>query len=264
MHKVDVCWLVILSNHLHLLLVDNHGLLGDFLRDLHRSLTRCINALRGRDTGSVWDPAAKPSVQRILDADAAISQAAYVCANPVRAGAVARASEWPGLHVDPEDIGTTRTIRRPDWLASHGFHDYPDSVELTYVEPELVTKVYGEGHFAEAVATEVARIEEEVAAKSATPPLGPEKCCETSWTRTAPDPPSKRRPGQCHPELICSDEDYLYVAISQLQEFRQRYDHALRRYRGGRRRTRFPAGTFAMRLRHGVVVAGLSPPVAAG
>ncbi|RMG93876.1 MAG: hypothetical protein D6705_17540, partial [Deltaproteobacteria bacterium] len=85
---------VFMSNHYHLLGTDIEGCLPYFVRDLNALLSRALNALRGL-SGSNFEKGY--GLVRVLSGEKAIEHAAHTLANPVAAGLVARAKEWPGL-----------------------------------------------------------------------------------------------------------------------------------------------------------------------
>jgi len=51
----------------------------------------------------IWDHE-KSSVVRLLTEQAMIEKLAYVAANPVKAGLVAHARDWPGITVLPHEL----------------------------------------------------------------------------------------------------------------------------------------------------------------
>jgi putative transposase len=82
-----------MSNHLHEDVTDFHGVLPDFMRDLRREVALGAKQLYQLHE-NVWS-AEKPSAVE-LHGDAAQKEAVmYTLRNPVEAGLVAHASEWP-------------------------------------------------------------------------------------------------------------------------------------------------------------------------
>jgi REP element-mobilizing transposase RayT len=93
-----------MSNHHHLVVSDPRGVLPDFLRELHRSTAKAMNASQGQ-WENLWS--AEPcNVVRLADDHDVVDKIAYVAANPVAAGLVARPEEWPGL-----SLWTERAVR---------------------------------------------------------------------------------------------------------------------------------------------------------
>ncbi|MCC6558212.1 MAG: transposase, partial [Polyangiaceae bacterium] len=92
-----------MSTHLHLVVTDVEGMLPRFLQFFHRIVALGTKVLRKWE-GPVWDHEAT-SVVRLLTRAAVIEKIAYVLANPVAAGLVRHAREWPGAKVDAREIG---------------------------------------------------------------------------------------------------------------------------------------------------------------
>lgn len=112
----------LMPNHVHLILVPRHedGLRAT-LGDTHRRYTRMINA-RNDWTGHLWQ-GRFGSVA--MDERHLANALAYVSLNPVRAGLVERADEWPwssvGAHLAGRDDGVVSVgpalERIPDFAA---------------------------------------------------------------------------------------------------------------------------------------------------
>src|SRR4029079_5067154 len=102
-YGIEVHALCAMSTHLHLVVTDVQGVLPRFLQYFHRIVALGTKVLRKWE-GPVWDHEAT-SVVRLLTHAAVVEKIAYVLANPVAAGLVRRADEWPGAKVDVRDIG---------------------------------------------------------------------------------------------------------------------------------------------------------------
>src|SRR5689334_15515821 len=100
---VHVHALCAMSTHLHLVVTDVRGVLPRFLQFFHRIVALGTKVLRGWE-GPVWDHEAT-SVVRLLTRVAVVEKIAYTLANPIAAGLVRRAHEWPGAKVSPNEIG---------------------------------------------------------------------------------------------------------------------------------------------------------------
>lgn len=111
---IDAHQVTLMSNHEHLNYTDRRGCSPDFLRELHRTFALAAKVLRKWE-GTFWD-SEKPSVVELRTDQAVIESMAYCMANPVAAGAVRHARQWPGLNVLPEQLGRiTWTAQRPDF-----------------------------------------------------------------------------------------------------------------------------------------------------
>jgi putative transposase len=84
---------VLMSNHVHLLLTpQREGSVAKMLQDLGRTYVRTINSLHGR-SGTLWDGRFKSS---LVDSETYLMNChRYVELNPVRAGIVGRAADYP-------------------------------------------------------------------------------------------------------------------------------------------------------------------------
>ncbi len=87
-----------MSNHLHLVLEDGEGVLDRFMCQFLGPLAKAVNELDGT-SGQVY--ARRYSAIEILDDAALLDRLTYTITNPVAAGLVERAEEWPGLLVGP-------------------------------------------------------------------------------------------------------------------------------------------------------------------
>jgi putative transposase len=101
----------LMSTHEHLIVTDPGGRYPEFLRRLHRLVSLGTKVLRKWE-GPTWDHE-QTSVVRLLTERAVIEKLAYVMANPVQAGLVQHARDWPGIIVLPQQLGrrTWRTER---------------------------------------------------------------------------------------------------------------------------------------------------------
>ena len=81
-HNVGVAAACAMSNHYHLVVVDNDGRLPAFLRDFNSLLAKCMNANWGR-----WEPmwdGAQTSVVHLTDGASQLEKTTYVLTNPVK------------------------------------------------------------------------------------------------------------------------------------------------------------------------------------
>jgi len=88
-HSIDV-----MSNHMHLMVTDDHARLARFMGHFAGNLARDVNRLRGR-RGPVFERryAAAP----VIDDQARVERMVYTLANPTRAGLVPSHRHWPGI-----------------------------------------------------------------------------------------------------------------------------------------------------------------------
>jgi REP element-mobilizing transposase RayT len=96
---------VVMSNHLHLLVVDEKSELSSFMELFLGTLAKAVNNLRKR-RGHVFER--RFSAEPVLDPWALVDRWMYLVQNPVQAGLVARHDQWPGLLL----VATGREPRR--------------------------------------------------------------------------------------------------------------------------------------------------------
>jgi hypothetical protein len=85
--------------------------------------------------GPTWDHE-RTSVVWLLTERAVIEKLAYVMANPVKAGLVQYARDWPGVTVLPHELGRrTFRIERPAVFFDPNNPQWPDVVELSLTLP---------------------------------------------------------------------------------------------------------------------------------
>jgi len=93
--NIDIHAVVLMSTHEHLIVTDKYGRTPDFLRDFHRLVALGTKILR-RWEGTVWDSEPTSRVE-LCTPKAIIEKLAYIIANPVEAGLVDKAEDWPGV-----------------------------------------------------------------------------------------------------------------------------------------------------------------------
>lgn len=100
------------SNHFHLIIRAEEGILSAFMGYLQSNIARVI----GREVewrGPFWER--RFSAEPILDDDALMDRFCYILSHGVKEGLVARSEEWPGLTAIPELLG--RKNRKFPWTS---------------------------------------------------------------------------------------------------------------------------------------------------
>ena len=119
-----------MSNHPHIVVSDTTGNRSDFMRDAMSGIARARNHDLGR-RGYFWD--SQPYGDTVLlDVDTATRKLIYTWLNPVSAGLVKRAEDWPGFKILPRDWGKTIEVECPDGFYGRGS---PDIVKFTPMPP---------------------------------------------------------------------------------------------------------------------------------
>jgi REP element-mobilizing transposase RayT len=235
----------VLSNHFHLVVTDPLGQLPDFHRYLDSLVARAMNCALGR-WESFWDPDSYSAVQ--LEGDASVlEKIVYVLANPVAAGLVQRARDWPGLWSDPGRMGGAPvSIPRPrEFFRAEG--PTPAVAELRLHRP---ARFENDAAFVESVERALREAEERAAAecaRSGRPFLGRARVlAQKPHARPATGEP-RRDPS---PRVACRSKWKRIESLLRRAEFESAYREALAAWRAGARDAVFPFGTWLMRVRH--------------
>lgn len=235
----------VLSNHYHLVVTDPHARLPAFEQYLDAFVARAVNALLGR-RDHFWEGRSYSAVA-LGGPEDVVAKVAYALANPVAAGLVTAGHLWPGLWSKPSDLGTTRRVARPDhFFDAKG--QQPEWEELALVAPRGFRSLE---EFREQVQAELSR-QEQAAREQRWAFLGAEGVLKQ-------DPlsrPKAREPmGGLSPRVAARDRWRRIELLQRLKSFLADYAEALRVWREGKEEAIFPAGTYLMRVAHGVACA---------
>ncbi len=236
----------VLSNHVHIVLTDPHARLPAFQQYLGAFVARAVNAALGR-WETFWAPHSYSAVRLGSPTDV-VAKAAYTLANPVAAGLVHAGHLWPGLWSNPESVGETIRVKRPE-----GFFDkrglLPESIDLELSVPPGFQSAQ---EFRELLQAELSRQEDE-ARREHTTFLGVNRV--RAQSRFARPKPGEPRRGLI-PRVAARDRWRRVELLQTLKSFLRQYREALAVWREGKVEPVFPAGTYLMRVAHGVVCAG--------
>jgi putative transposase len=239
----------VLSNHCHLLLTDPEARLPAFQQFLGSLVGRAINAWLGRRED--FFARASFSAVSLVSARDVVDKAAYTLANPVAARLVRSARQWPGLWSAPETIGAGAVqVRRP----KHFFDPnggMPESVAFELTTPPGCG---GAEEFRGQLVTALEEREAE-AVRGATGFLGVLKVLAQRPT-AFPKSVERKRKGKLNPRVAARDKWKRIEALGRLVDFISSYREALRAWRADRSTALFPAGTYLMRVAHGVACQG--------
>jgi len=242
-----------MSTHLHYVVTDPLGNLPRFFEMFHSLVARGIKKIREWD-GSPWDRA-QTSAVALCTREAIVEKIAYTLANPVEAGLVWQAREWPGAKTLVEDIGKNKIhARRPEVCFSPENPEWPLHDKLAVSLPPSIPADEAQG-FRDAIAVELANLE-----KAAHERIPRHKVLGAA--RVMKIPPemritSREPKGQRNPTFAVGrgNTEAAEQAVRALRDFRIAYRKALTEWRSGDRSAVFPAGTYAMRVVHGAKVA---------
>jgi putative transposase len=237
----------VMSNHFHLVVTDPDARLPAFAQYLHSLVARALNASLGR-WESFWAPGSYSAVT-LASARDIVDKAAYVLANPVAGGLVSRGRDWPGLWSAPESIGGAPTaVARPqEFFRRSGY--LPDAAELEVSAPPGFDSAE---EFRVALVQALTDLEESARARitgSGRGFLGAARALAQKPTaRPAPGEPRRG----LNPRLAARDRWRRIEVLTRMAEFVAEYREALRARRLGAMEAVFPAGTYLMRVAHGV------------
>lgn len=243
-----------MSTHLHLVVTDERGVLPRFMHFFHRIVALGTKVLR-RWEGPVWDHEAT-SVVRLLTPRAVVEKIAYVLANPVAAGLVAHAGEWPGAKANADEIGHEELqAARPSVYLDPSNPQWPEEARLPITLPPSV-EPGGAPRFLADVGAEIERLEalaHEEMSRQGYRFLGAAAASVVSPDERATSSEALR--GR-NPTLAVgrAQGGAIRAATAAIRAFRRTYRAALERWRAGIRESVFPAGTWWMRVFHGASV----------
>jgi hypothetical protein len=243
-----------MSTHEHLIVTDTRGCLPDFLRRLHRLVALGTKCLRNWD-GPVWD-GRRTSTLSLVTEEAIIEKLAYVIANPVEAGLVEYAREWPGIVFLPQELGRRALrIRRPELFFDERNPKWPEEVELELTMPPPLDRDYQHDTIRDAVAAQVRQLED--AARRERSRLGRRVLGQKRIKQLSPftRATTQERSGGLSPTFAVGRGQgrAFREALTQLREFRRAYRRAFEQWREGLRSVVFPEGTWLMKRLHGAI-----------
>jgi putative transposase len=249
---VEVHAFCVLSNHCHLILTDLDGRLPAFMQYLDSLVARAVNVSLGRFEGFWASDGSYSAVEPLEPADV-IAKTAYVLANPVAAGLVRLGSEWPGLWTAPAQIGGTKlAAKRPNtFFDPNGY--MPAAVELELSVPPGFASAEEFRTLLSNALRELEEHHQRAAAAQGRRFLGARRVlAQSPFSRP---PPGEPRFG-LRPRIAARDKWRRIEALSQVKSFLRAYRQACLDRRAGISDVRFPAGTYLLRIMHGVQCAG--------
>ncbi|WP_437290480.1 transposase [Sorangium sp. So ce406] len=246
--------LCVMSTHLHLVVTDTRGELPRFLQQFHRLVALGTKVLRAWD-GPVWDHGAT-SVVHLATRDALVDKIAYTLANPVTAGLVQHAHEWPGAKVLVGEIGCgILHAKRPEAYFNPKNPQWPEEAALPITLPPSV-QAGDVDRFRREITHRLEQHEKQArtaAQRKELDFLGAARACEVSPYERAMSLEPLR---ELNPTFAVGRgrKHARDAAIAAMRAFRAAYRRSLEHWRAGIRTAVFPVGTWWMRVFHGVAV----------
>ena len=251
LHGVLVHAACLMSTHSHEVITDVRGEYPRFLQTLHRNLALCTKAFRGWPE-EVFNKE-RSGAHALLTPEAILDSIAYLIVNPVEAGAVRYAKDWPGAHTLPGQVGT-RVIRvkRPKHYFDPENPEWPEELELRLEMPAALELDYGAELARERIAERVRDKQHQAwnrAKRSGLSFIGPRRVLKLAHTKRAT---SYEVFGSLNPQFAASgNRAAAGEAVTRLRAFKAQYARALRAWTTGDRSACFPQGTWWMRVYHG-------------
>jgi REP element-mobilizing transposase RayT len=237
-----------LGNHYHIVLTDPKGNIARFSHLLNLLVGRALNCFYGR--GESFFASSGPSYVRLVDHQDVLDKIVYTLTNPVAAGLVKKGEHWPGVHTSVNDFGKVIVAEKPKIFFAPG-GSLPESATFEVVQPAGYEH-WERRRFVRTLSSAVERRESEIQERMRAEGrkfAGPRKVKQQSPFGM---PASPRGFGKMCPRVACKDKWRRIEVLGQLTAFLADYRVALAEYLAGKRRVEFPAGTYLMRLRHGV------------
>jgi len=246
-YGIEVHAFCVLSNHFHLVVTDPQARLPAFQQYLASFVARAINAYHGR-VETFWAPNSYSAVVLGSPEDV-VAKTAYTLANPVAAGLVRAGHLWPGLRTGPDAVGTTVRVKRPDhFFDKEGL--LPEAIDLQLKAPSGFPSTQA---YCEQLQAELAR-QEQAVRKEHSNFLGVEHVlAQSPFSRPRSVEPRHR----LSPTIAARDKWRRIELIGRLKGFLADYREALAVWREGKVAPLFPAGTYLMRVAHGVACAAV-------
>jgi len=257
-----IAWAV-MSNHLHVLLRDVAGRLGEWLAHALGLIGRFLNARHGVNVGTpLWDRRGH-NATRIQGAERIIDRAAYILANPVAARQVGSPWRWPGLITGWEHLGrgTGPTYVRPvSFFREDG--TVSERGELRSHAPAGMDADDFRRRVHAQIKERVQRVRRAMeAAGRAFPGPGHVRGLDPF---SGPRAPRRRRAGRAvdaRPTLLGRTREETMQMVAAREVFRERYAEALARLRARSEAVTFPPGTYRVWRFYGVSREDYAPEV---
>ena len=238
---IDILWLMVLSNHVHLGIYDHHGHFPAFTRYLHSLVARALNCHWGR-WENFW--ATEPtSMVHLVNAEDELGKLVYSLVNPVEANLVTHVTHWPGPNsLDAQLHDKTLTIARPkEFFDADG--SMPETVTLRFARPPGYRHLT-QREWTDLIRAEIAKEEARLAAEreaAGTRVVGR----KTILRQDAFATPATHEPRRdLSPRVACKSKWHRIEQLRRDKEWETAYRGAFELRRAGDPDVVFPAGTY--------------------
>lgn len=250
LYGVEVISATVMLNHYHLQLLDRLGLLPLFVQTFDSVMARALNCYHGTQ-GTFWCGNGYTPLEPMTE-QAQLERLDYIIENPLAANLVRRLHDYPHVRVRPDDILEPQIIERPKFFFSERTA-LPERVTLRYTKLPALAHLSDEEYSREIARRIKVAEDKHIERRRVT---GESVCGAKRLRRIRWDEkPNKRREWfKRRPQLATRDRAARMHAIAELRQFRARYREALRAWRAGEKKVRFPYGTWKMRRDFGALV----------
>ena len=249
--KIPIVLPLAMTNHEHIVLDDPDCNQSAFMAHFHKMVAKAVNAHLGRRE-NLWS-VEPPCMVELGDTQALIDKLIYTATNPVTAGLVSKAEDWPGFSgvqafLDDKPIVTHRP--------KHFFDQHGDMPE-TVIHKLAIPRRYGDPRWIrERVREGIKKVEAECAEKRRRAKkrvLGAAGVRAQDW-RSCPN--SRRQRGGIRPRFASKWLWRRFELTDRHKKFQKAYREAYRAWRAGEPAV-FPAGTYWLARFANVTVASV-------
>jgi len=261
LYPVQICHFQWMGNHYHIILTGRAQYISPFGCYMQGEVAKSIKRLTRQYQTKVWTGRAKE--QRLCTAEDVLGKIVYLYANPVRAGLVARAADWPGLSSFqmyqsgslvflatwipfrvlrklPKNVDYLRDITLLKKLSLHGegeyeFHLSPNAWRRCFAESRSWSDIY----IYERISSGLRQRENEFAGVWGHGVVGSRSLRRQSIHKHYA-PKKKDRT----PFLECCDKEMRKVLIQAYREFCDQCRLAWQRWKQGELSVAFPVGAY--------------------
>jgi REP element-mobilizing transposase RayT len=176
---------LVMSNHHHTVVTDTDAKLPKFKNKFHSFVARGVNAKRGR-FDAFWSADGPCDVEQLTDLET-LEDIVYDYTNPVEAGLVKWAHQWPGFSTYGWKFGEVHRFRRPKWFYDPDNEDVPEYVDLVLTRPDIFPEL-SDDELHDLIMKKVRERELEIHEELAKSPgriMGPAKLRKQRWSRAA-------------------------------------------------------------------------------
>lgn len=266
-----------MSNHAHICLTDERGVLPKFVCQMNSLVSRQINALTG-ETGTNIEKGY--SSIEIADSASMLRLSAYTLANPCAANLVRKASDWEGFCTYSREYNQPFKVERPRcgmWAENGEYKQssaaqnsaqpinqdsstvprksrwrrkpskLPESVEVKLARPRIMPDL-SDRVLRQKVRERTTYNEETAENKRKRMKKRVLGIAGILKQRSNDRPPTTKKRFKHTPLVAAESKELRLYRMNIIREFRQRYKEALDRFcRLGKEHARFPEGTWKMR-----------------